>query len=128
MSIDAGVQQKRDRAGTGQVLTTILLVTQGVVSLIAIVLSVGSGLMVDSCAPGRCDFGLITFAGLFVLVGVAVLFVAALLFSKGLLKVPGNASWVPLTGIGLVIVVLFVSWLLLAAGLNMTIGDFFTAN
>ena len=80
------------------------------------------------CARTRCDFGLITFAGWFILVGVLVLFVAALLFSSGILKVPGPAWWVPLTGIGSVIVVLFVSWLLLAAGLHVTIGEFFAPN
>jgi hypothetical protein len=120
MSIYTGGQQsKRGRSGAGQGLTTALLVLQGAVSLIAIVLSVLNGLMVDSCTPTRCDFGLITFADWFILIGVAVLFVAALLFSKGLLKVPGNTWWVPLTGTGLVIVVFFISWLLLAAGLNM---------
>lgn len=128
MSTDPGTQAtKLAPRRTDRRLTISLLVAQGLLSLVVIVISVLSGFMVDACTA-RCDFGLITFSGLFVLVGVVALFVAALLFSSGLLKAPGPAWWVPLTGIGLVIAVLFVSWLLLAAGLHVTIGEFFAPN
>lgn len=109
-------------------LTIVLFLLQAVISLLAIVVSALNGFISDSCTNRGCNYGLITFSGYLIVIASPIAMILALGFAIWLRRRSRRTWWVPLTGIGLIVALFFVSWILLAIGSHHSIGDFFGPN
>jgi hypothetical protein len=105
-----------------------LFALQFLVSIVAILASVLSGMAVASCGSGNCNFPLVTFSGFFALIGTAIVFAGTILFAGRRRNSNRRSWWVPLVGTVIEIGLFFLSSALLAAGLGFTLTQLFGSN
>ena len=109
-------------------ITVVLFILQAAISFVAILLSVALGFISASCTGRDCNSDLITSSGVLILAATFLVMVGSLVLATVRRRTHHNTWWIPLLGIGVVIVCFFVSWSLLAIGTHHPFGDFFAPN